>query len=281
MGERKVLNKYYPPDFDPALIPRVRGRAGGGQIKVRTMLPFNIQCDACGDYIYSGRKFNARKEVVKGEDYLGIRILRFYIRCPLCNAEITWKTDPKSGGYTCEFGAKHIYAKWKNPSSREPDEGEADSEEKEEVADPMELLEQRQRDSRKEMKELDVLQRIQEETDRQAQVDIADIIAKNREENLDRIEDEEEDEEMVRNAFKAKKQLIGNIRKIDEEQDESEQFPEIRGLFANTNRDRKRTAIAEKEKSPLLFQVKEKGDPRDSKHTAMAVLKGAYSDDSD
>ena len=35
MGERKVLNKYIPPDFDPAKLPgRRRGGKGAQQIKV-------------------------------------------------------------------------------------------------------------------------------------------------------------------------------------------------------------------------------------------------------
>lgn len=55
MGERKVLNKYFPPDFDPALLPK---RLGPGKlvVKVRVMLPFSCQCADCGNFIYRGTK---------------------------------------------------------------------------------------------------------------------------------------------------------------------------------------------------------------------------------
>jgi hypothetical protein len=36
-----------------------------------------------GEYIYKGRKFNARKETTE-EKYLSITIYRFYIRCTVC-----------------------------------------------------------------------------------------------------------------------------------------------------------------------------------------------------
>ena len=82
MSERKVLTKYYPPDFDPSKITRQRGpKQTGPKVQtVRLMAPFSMRCNTCGEYIYKGKKFNARKETVEGEDYHGIKIFRFYIK---------------------------------------------------------------------------------------------------------------------------------------------------------------------------------------------------------
>lgn len=98
MSERKVLTKYYPPDFDPSAIgrtPKHLRKAGPKVITVRLMAPFPMKCTNCGEYIYRGRKFNARKENLE-EKYLNIPIYRFYIRCTRCSGEITFRTDPKS-----------------------------------------------------------------------------------------------------------------------------------------------------------------------------------------
>ncbi|KAE8811258.1 coiled-coil domain-containing protein 94 [Hordeum vulgare] len=72
MGERKVLNKHYPNDFDPAKIPR-RLKPKNQQIKVRMMLQMSIRCSTCGTYMAMGTKLNSRKEDAAGEAYLGIR----------------------------------------------------------------------------------------------------------------------------------------------------------------------------------------------------------------
>ena len=110
MGERKVMNKYFPPDFDHTKIPK-QERSKVEKIKerfvVRMMLPMSVRCQTCGEYMYKGKKFNSRKENVEGPDgdYLGIQIFRFYFKCVTCSAEFTIKTDPKNMDYVVEGGA--------------------------------------------------------------------------------------------------------------------------------------------------------------------------------
>lgn len=57
-----------------------------------------MKCNTCGDYIAKAKKFNARKETVENECYLSMKIYRFYIKCPKCMSEITFKTNPKTCG---------------------------------------------------------------------------------------------------------------------------------------------------------------------------------------
>ena len=44
MGERKVLNKYFPPDFDPSKIPKLKKGEVPDHQKVRMMLPCSVRC---------------------------------------------------------------------------------------------------------------------------------------------------------------------------------------------------------------------------------------------
>lgn len=46
MSERKVLSKYYPADFDPAALTRVRKpKQQGPKVQtVRLMAPFSLRC---------------------------------------------------------------------------------------------------------------------------------------------------------------------------------------------------------------------------------------------
>ncbi|KAK7973349.1 hypothetical protein PG988_007483 [Apiospora saccharicola] len=130
MAERKVLSKYYPPDFDPRHISQRRKPTPAGP-KVQTVrlgAPFSLCCLTCGEYIGKGRRFNARKETNQEEKYLGTQIFRFYIRCPRCSAEITFKTDPKLADYVCEKGAKRNTG---SGSAVETDEQRLDGLEKE------------------------------------------------------------------------------------------------------------------------------------------------------
>ncbi|KAG2425568.1 hypothetical protein HXX76_013611 [Chlamydomonas incerta] len=148
MGERKVLNKYYPPDFDPAKLPRGKRRETN-EMKVRMMLPMSVRCKTCGNFMYKGTKFNTRKEDVMGENYLGIQIFRFYYRCKKCSAEFCMKTDPKNADYVLEGGATRNYEPWRDEEASKADAVKA--REEEEMGNAMKALENRTLDSKREM----------------------------------------------------------------------------------------------------------------------------------
>lgn len=157
MGERKVLNKYYPPDFDPAKLPKGK-RARDEQMKVRMMLPMSVRCNTCGNFMYKGTKFNTRMENVETEDYLGLKVFRFYWRCTGCAAEFTIKTDPKNSDYSMEHGATRNYEPW-----REKEVVAAQTvqqREEEERGNAMKALENRTLDSKREM---DIVQALDEQ----------------------------------------------------------------------------------------------------------------------
>jgi hypothetical protein len=220
MSERKVLTKYYPPEFDPSKIartPRHLRPTGPKIITVRLMAPFSMKCTACGEYIYKGRKFNARKETTD-EKYLSIQIFRFYIRCTRCSAEITFKTDPKNMDYTCERGAKRNFEPWRDQTKmgevNETDEERLDRLEREE-AEEMEVqernamaeLEQKMMDSKREMQIADALDEIRtrnariERGEREGEEEVLANVRDKAEE--ERLKAEQEDEEAVKRAFEA------------------------------------------------------------------------------
>lgn len=185
MADRKALNHYYPPDFDPSKIPR-RKAPKDAQQTVRLMAPYSMRCNTCGEYIYKGKKFNARKELVVGQDYYGIKIFRFYIRCTQCSAEITFKTDPKNADYQAEHGASRNFVPTKEDEAGEDGEDEKLLTEQEKLerklermeGDPMKQLEARTIDSRREMEILDALQDIRTRNARLERVDTDAVLAK-------------------------------------------------------------------------------------------------------
>ncbi|TFY57582.1 hypothetical protein EVG20_g8488 [Dentipellis fragilis] len=200
-----VLNKYFPPDFDPSLIPRRKLPKNSQQV-VRLMAPFSMRCNTCGEYIYKGKKFNARKETVEGEDYYGIKIFRFYIKCTLCSAEITFKTDPKNTDYAAEHGASRNFEPWREEKAVEEEDKLARLEEEEN--NPMKALENRQVDAKREMDVLDALQDIRARNARNERVGHSvDLAVRMRVEDVREEEDEEkrraqeEDERLVREVF--------------------------------------------------------------------------------
>ncbi|KAL8667854.1 MAG: hypothetical protein Q9202_000319 [Teloschistes flavicans] len=240
MSERKVLSKYYPPDFDPSKITRARKPKSdlppGPKVQtVRLMAPFSMKCTSCGEYIYKGRKFNARKETTD-EKYYSISIFRFYIRCTRCSGEITFKTDPRGMDYVCERGAKRNFEVWRqggDGEGKETDEERLDRLEREqEERSAMEELEAKVVDAKQEMAIADALDEIRTRNARNERAAAATGSGGEEEEGV--AEDEErrrvemEDEEAARRAFQTESgERVRRIGEGDGAGEEEEGVPGV------------------------------------------------------
>ncbi|CAA7019559.1 unnamed protein product [Microthlaspi erraticum] len=212
MGERKVQSKYYPPDFDPRKIPRLR-RPKNQQKKIRFMLPVRIRCNTSGTYMSEGTKFNCRQEEVVGEIYAWeIKIVRFYIKCTNCSAEVTIITDPKNNGYTVESGATCLYN-----NRHEEEEKEVINE------NALESLEKRTIVSKREIEVMATLDEMKSMKSRRASVSVDSMLeALSKREKQEEEEKEEEEEVLIKSIRFGKRTRIDDEEgKIDEEKKKS------------------------------------------------------------
>uniref|UniRef100_A0A8C9DBT4 Splicing factor YJU2 n=1 Tax=Panthera leo TaxID=9689 RepID=A0A8C9DBT4_PANLE len=212
--------KYYPPDFDPSKIPKLK-LPKDRQYVVRLMAPFNMRCKTCGEYIYKGKKFNARKETVQNEAYLGLPIFRFYIKCTRCLAEITFKVD--NTDHSMEHGATRNFQAEK---LLEEEEKRVQKErEDEELNNPMKVLENRTKDSKLEMEVLENLQELKDLNQRQAHVDFEAMLRQHRlsEEERQKREQEEDERETAALVEEARKRRL--LEDSDSEEDAAPPAP--------------------------------------------------------
>lgn len=232
MSERKVLQKYYPPDFDPSALQRRRGpkNAGPRIQQVRIMCPFTMRCTRCGAFSNRGLKKNARKETPPDEKYLGIQIVKLSFRCSSCSSEIIIKTDPKNQDYVVVSGAVRNNEPWRNRAAEEEsveqrldrlerEEAEAAGEEE---LDKMEELEAKNQDAQREMAAADALDEIRHRNARinrseKEGVDFVDTIV--RTEDEERKQQEKEDEEAAKAAFAAARAQVERPTKVAEPED--------------------------------------------------------------
>lgn len=270
MAERKVLNKYYPPDFDPAKIPR-RRMPKNQQIKVRMMLPMSIRCGTCGNYIYKGTKFNSRKEDVIGETYLGIQIFRFYFKCTKCSAEITMKTDPQNSDYVVESGAARNFEPWR--AEDEVVDEEQRKRNAEEMGDAMKSLENRTLDSKREMDILSALDEMKSMKSRHATVSVdAMLEALQRSAPVPQREDdtlEEEDEALIKSLFKGSNEYVRRIddAELDDDDDISGETSQVGS--------KKQKVSQEVSDTPTDYLTKTSTKKEDEKGSGSIVLKSS------
>lgn len=160
MADDKLMNRYYPPDFDPSkLLPvkaiRPKRTAGPKQMSIRMMLPFTMRCDSCGQFLFIATKFNSRCEKIPGKTALGLNAYRFYGSCKHCKGEFMFRTDPEKSDYVLESGGTRSYEAFKDADLAE--EELAKSKAEAEAADEGEKLENKIYDTAEEMRRIEEL----------------------------------------------------------------------------------------------------------------------------
>mmetsp|Transcript_32000 Transcript_32000/g.52857 ORF Transcript_32000/g.52857 Transcript_32000/m.52857 type:complete len:311 (-) Transcript_32000:140-1072(-) len=308
MGERKVVNKYLPPDFDPSLVPRTK-KPKDGLVSVRMMLPFSIQCTNCSTFMYQGRKFNSKKESMQGADgkYLGIQRFRFYIKCTACSQPVSFCTDPQNADYAMESGATRNYELQKDKKTTE--DTAAQEEEEEETNDPLKGLENRVLASQREMQDMDNLEEIKAMNMRHVKLlnssgssfdakAVLEAIARNKRqlENLQEEEEggdlnnDDEDDELVKSIQfgKKKKEMFKRLDDDDERASESKRHQQAL-LFEKQQQQVAFKAKSAKSKMPVITIKRRRPNPTAKKKVeekkepegGLGGLLGGYGSDSD
>jgi hypothetical protein len=175
MAERKVIQKYFPPDFDPNLVPRTKKKKRTSK-EIRFMLPITVRCTACGEFMYMGKKFNARKEDCPGDDYLGIKRFRLVFRCCVCPNIIALKTDPQHCDYEVDYGATRNYERWQTVAEAKEKEKIKNAASEALEADSMHQLERRAAESKRERADIDALDDLKAMNQRKELIDPSTVL---------------------------------------------------------------------------------------------------------
>lgn len=153
------------------------------------------------------------------EDYLGLHIFRFYIRCTMCCGVIAFKTDPKNTDYVCEQGATRNFENWR--ITNDDDEDAQEAQEEFEEQNPMAALEARTKESKQEMDILDALEEIKDlNAKNHTKLNLDDLLAAKadaKEKLLEqrRLHDEDEDDAAAAEAFATLRDQGGKVKRLD------------------------------------------------------------------
>ncbi|NXF26856.1 YJU2 factor, partial [Rhodinocichla rosea] len=167
--------KYYPPDFDPAKIPKLK-LPKDRQYVVRLMAPFNMRVW----WVWETTKtqqggFLAGSALARvmelGDVWLWGWLWAAWSSIPTLSVfpAVPPQTDPENTDYTMEHGATRNFQAEK--LLEEEEKRMQKEREEEELNNPMKVLENRTKDSKLEMEVLENLQELKELNQRQANVD--------------------------------------------------------------------------------------------------------------
>nr|CAG4642796.1 EOG090X0DK6 [Evadne anonyx] len=174
MGERKGVNKYYPPDWRPEMgsinayhgTHALRERANKlhlGILIIRFEMPYNIWCEGCKIHIGMGVRYNAEKKKVGM--YYTTPVYQFKMKCHLCPNYIEMKTDPGNLDYLIVSGARRQERRW-DPLENEQVVPEEKSVSQKLATDAMFKLEHGEKDSAKSKAAAPIIDRLHDHRDR-------------------------------------------------------------------------------------------------------------------
>ncbi|ESO94507.1 hypothetical protein LOTGIDRAFT_161207 [Lottia gigantea] len=230
MAERKSVNKYYPPDWDPTkgsvnkhvgqhpLRDRAK-KIKQGILVIRFEMPYNIWCGGCNAHIGMGVRYNAEKS--KHGNYYSTPIYKFRMKCHLCDNYFEIQTDPQNHDYVILSGARRKEQRW-DPKENGQIETEDKRTQKKMATDAMFKLEHGSNDQEKGKKSIMTLSQLEDRMDSYKDDYILNKIARNK---------FREEKETIREKLESDRALLAKSSLEIELVDENEEDKQIAGLI--------------------------------------------------